>query len=190
MTKAGRSLLLPLIPVNPHVMRRPPHGDDVNLAVAGQVRRGQILDGDAAFVDQVAFPFRALVVERLVDADAALFAGLVAEIIADADDEFVAAVTVEISAPHGVSPLELVVKDVAGPQFLWIVGLGVNDNLVAVPRLDRGDERFAVLEFALLDFARAETALGVRLIAFADMARGPFAVLVALQAAAALVACV
>ncbi len=51
---------------------------------------------------------------------------------------------------------------------------GVDDDLIAMPWFDGGDEFLAVLEFALFDFAGAATALGFFLIAGAELRALPF----------------
>src|SRR4051794_21858381 len=53
--------LLPHVPVDLHVMRRPADGDNVGLAVAVQVGAGQVLDGYAAGVEFGLLPRRGLV---------------------------------------------------------------------------------------------------------------------------------
>src|SRR5262249_29799888 len=140
---AVRSLFLhPQVAIHADVLRRAADGNDVGAAVAEEVRHGQILHRDAALVDQVPLPLPALAVQRLVDAHAALLARLVAQVVAHADDQLVAAVAVEVGAPDGVAPLQLVVEDVPLPQpHARITRRRVDDDLVAVPRLDGGDER-------------------------------------------------
>src|SRR5438046_2199952 len=62
-------------------------------------------------------------------------------------------------------------------------GWRVNDNLMAVPRLDGRQIGPAVLELALFDLAGAAVALGVGLIAFAKLLHAPLAGCVARQPA-------
>src|SRR6516225_11022353 len=97
------------IPVDANVVRLPADGDDVDAAVAVEARRRQVFDGNAAVVENMPGPLRALVVERLVEPNAATLAGLVAFVVAYAYDDFVVLVAVEIGAPDGVAPFQTVV---------------------------------------------------------------------------------
>src|SRR5207244_1325439 len=81
----------------------------------------------------------------------------------------------KIDTRHRMAPLELLVDDVAVPQLALLGRLGVDDDLIAVPGFDGGDEFLAVLEFALFDFTCAAFALGVVLVAGAEVGAGPFA---------------
>src|SRR4051794_21433161 len=114
--RLGRSLALPVkreggwaaalladVPVDPCVVGLSPHPDQVDAAAPGQVGRRQVLHRDAATLDDLPCPLRALLVLRLVDADAAPFGRVLGvEVVADADDQLVAAVPVEVGAPDGV----------------------------------------------------------------------------------------
>src|SRR5262249_40543230 len=99
----GSLLLHTLVPVDSNIVRLSAPGDDVDAAIAVEVRRGEVFHGDAAVVEDVPCPFRALVVERLVQPHAAPLAGFVAFVVADADDDFVILVAVEVGAPDGVA---------------------------------------------------------------------------------------
>ena len=105
----------------PAVPGRAADGDDVGLAVAVEVGDGQVFHRDAAVVEDVPLPLRALAVGALVDADAAALRELVARlrvrVVAHADDEFVRAVAVEVREPDRVAPPQLLVDDVAVPEL-------------------------------------------------------------------------
>src|SRR5262249_46981529 len=127
---------------------------------------------DAAVVDDLALPLGADVIERLVNAYAAPFLEGVAlgRVVADADDQLVVAVAVQVGTPDTVAPAELFVDHVPVPHLLGrVLGLGVDNDLVAVPWLDGGDVLLAVLQLALLDLAGAAIALRVGLVALADV---------------------
>src|SRR5437660_2586573 len=160
-------------------MRLPADGDDVDAPVAVEIGAHQVLHRHAAVVDDLAAPFRALVVRRLVDAHAAARGEFVAllRLVAHADDQLVIAVAVEVGAEDGVAPAQLFVDDMAVPHRALRGRFGVDDDLVAVPGLDGGDEAFAVLELALFDLAGAAVALEVGLIARAQVRALPFAAL-------------
>src|SRR5262249_31284858 len=145
--------------------------------VAVEVGGRQVLHRHAPLVDQVPLPLAGLRVHRAVDAHAAALARLVAQVVADADDQLVAAVAVEVGAPDGVAPAQALVQDVPvpGARRRPAFRRRVDDHLVAVPRLDRGDERGAVLELALLDLAGAPTAARVVLVAGPERRAGPLA---------------
>ena len=74
-----------------------------------------------------------------------------------------------------MAPAQVGVENVPLPQCPRRLGLGVDDNLEAVPRLDGRQELFAVLELALLDLAGTSTSLGVVLIAGAEVRALPLA---------------
>src|SRR5262249_24879650 len=157
---------LPLIPVNPCVAGLPTDRDDVDLAVAVEIGRGQVLDRHAAVVDDVPGPFRAFAVRAFVDADAATFAGLHAQADAYAADQPVVAIAIALGSPDAMAPLQLLINDVADPLLLdRVVGLRVDNHLIAMPRLDGGAVFLAVLELALFDLAGAAIALGIGLVA-------------------------
>src|SRR5688572_11898022 len=102
------------IPIDLHVMRRPADGHDVGPAVAVQVARHQILNGDAARIDDLPRPLAGSRVAWVVNPDAALrrFAG----IVADADHQLVILVAVEVRARDGMAPLQIFVEHRAGPE--------------------------------------------------------------------------
>ena len=74
--------LLRFVPVDANVVRGPADGDDGDLAVAVEIDGGEVLDGDAAVVDDLALPFRAAFVRGLVDAHAAALGDIVAATLA------------------------------------------------------------------------------------------------------------
>src|SRR5262249_29251058 len=159
---------------DPRVARLPADRHNVNLTVAVQIRRRQVLHRHAAVVDYLPGPLGAFAVRALVDANAAALTGFHAQVIADADDQLVVAVAVEVGRPDAVGPLEWLVDHVTVPHFFaGVVWLGVDNDLIAVPRLDGGDVLLAVLELALLDLAGAAIAFRVGLVALADMRAGP-----------------
>ena len=94
------------------------------LAVAVEVAGGEVFDGDAAGIDELARPLARLALRPcgIVDADAAL--GRVAQVVADADDQLLVGVAVEIGAPDGVAPFQVFVEDVAVPQAVACVAVG------------------------------------------------------------------
>src|SRR5262249_53977015 len=157
------------------VLRRPADGDEVGPAVAVEVGDGQVFHRYPARIDVVALPLGPPFVQRLVDADAAALADFLAQVVAHADDQLVVAVAVEVGAPAGVAPFQLIVDDVPLPLLARRRRLGVDDDLVAVPRLDGGDELVAALESALLDLAGAAVAGGVLLVAVAELLTAPLA---------------
>src|SRR5579859_6285752 len=128
--------LLPHVPIQPHILRRPPHRDDIDLPRALQIPTRQILHPHPALVDQLSLPALAHAIERLVDAHPTPLARLLAAIIAHADDQFVAAVAVEVRAPDGMAPAQALVDDVPLPQSAFLLRRRVDHHLVAVPRLD------------------------------------------------------
>src|SRR5262249_39654627 len=121
---------LPLVPVNANVLRLPADGDDVNLAVAVEVGRGQVLDVHTALVDQGPLPLCSLRARRSVDAHAAPLARLHAQVVAHADNQLVVAVTVEVGAPDGMAPLQLVIDDLALPQLALFIRRRVDHDLM------------------------------------------------------------
>src|SRR5260370_573378 len=80
-----------------------------------------------------------------------------------------------------MAPLELLVDDVSLPFGCRIVRLGVDHDLMAVPRLDGGNHRLAVFQLPLLDLAGAAVALGIGLVAVAPADRAPFAAVAACE---------
>src|SRR5262249_23737128 len=149
------ALLLALVPVNADVVRLPPDGDDVDAAVAVQIRNGEVLHRHPAVLDNLPLPLAVLQVSGLVDAHPATLAGLLAPVVADADDQLLHAVAVNVGTPDRVAPAQPVVDDVPVPQRLRIARRRVGDHLMAVPRLDGGDVGKAVLELAAFDLAAA-----------------------------------
>src|SRR5262245_22456350 len=123
-------------------------------------------------------PAGAFVVQRFVDAHAAAIDVLVvlAGIVAHADDQLVASVAVEVSTPYRVAPAEPLIDDVPIPHLAAFRRLGVDHDLITVPRLDGSDELLAALERALLNLAGAAFALRGVLIARAELAALPLAV--------------
>ena len=127
-------------------MRLPPDGHDVHSAIAIEVCDGQIFDGHAPIVDNVPAPLSAAAVHGLVDAHSAPLLRLIAQIIADADDQLVIPIAVEVGTPDSVPPFQFFIDDVPLPQSRSALGRWcVNNHLVAVPRLNRGDEGPAIL---------------------------------------------
>src|SRR4051812_7582609 len=156
-SRSGHSILsrshsLPLIPVDAAIPRRAAHGDDVDLAVAVEVGRGEVFDRDPAVFDNRALPLSALAVGALVDPNAAALlervAHLLVRVVAHADDEFVRAVAVEVREPHRVSPPQLLVDDVPVPQLPAGLRRRVRHHLIAVPRLDGRDDARAPVALA------------------------------------------
>src|SRR5260370_41048100 len=91
------------------------------------------------------------------------------------DNQLVGAVAVGIGGPDGVAPLQLVIENVALPERLVrLARRRVHDDFVAVPRLDRRQERRAVLQLPLLDFTGATAAILVRLISGPNLLLLPF----------------
>src|SRR5262245_24876770 len=165
--------LLRLIPINADVLSRPTDGDEVDTAVAVDVGRREVFDRDAPLFDDLPRPFAANLVHRTVDADAA---ANLAAVVADANDDFVGPIAVEVCHRHGMAPFQLVVNHVTIPHGARLSRLCVDHDLETMPRLHGGDELLAILQNALLDFARPRASFGIVLIARADLARGPFAV--------------
>src|SRR6266542_1294608 len=171
-SNAGKSLVFPggslaacLVPIDAHVVRLAADGHKVHAAVPVEVASGQVLDGDAALVDQRPLPLRPLGVGRLVDPYPPPLARFRTQVIADADDQLVAAVAVEVGAPHGVAPLQLFVDDMTVIQFLrGIIRPRVDNDLVAVPRLDGGEE-VVLPQGPLFDLTGAAVTPGIVLVA-------------------------
>src|SRR5262245_10802172 len=115
-------------------MSLPAHGDDVDLAVAVQVRTSKVLDGDAAVVEDRACPFGAISVGGLIKANAAAVAGIRVQVVADADNQLLVAVAIEVGAPDGVAPFEGVVEKMTVPELAGFARQRVGDNFVTVPR--------------------------------------------------------
>src|SRR5688572_19510711 len=86
-----------------------------------------------------------------------------------------------------MSPAQLLVNNVPVPHGPLSAWLGVDNDLVTVPRFDGRNELLAALDSTQLDFAGAGPALGVVLIARADLDRFPLAGRVLRYAADALV---
>src|SRR5205807_1931849 len=99
----------------------------------------------AAVIENIACPLGSLVVQGLVNTDAAALVLLV-QVVAHADDKLVRAIAIQVGGPDAMSPAELGVHNVAVPHFSLGLGLGVDDNLETVPWLDGGDELLAALE--------------------------------------------
>src|SRR5687768_16385446 len=82
----GRALppaeLLPLVPIDADVLRRPSHGHDVSAAISVQVSGGCILDGHPGRIDELAVPGLP-VVRRIIDSDSTGI--VVALLVANAD---------------------------------------------------------------------------------------------------------
>src|SRR6185503_20167001 len=89
------------------------------------------------------------------------------------NDQLVGPIGVEVGEPDRMSPAQLLVDDVAVPKLPRLGGLGVDDHLVAVPGLDSGDHLLASLEAPLLDLAGAALALGIVLVARAELHGAP-----------------
>src|SRR5207249_695422 len=178
----------PLVPVDAHVPRLPPDRHDVDLAVAVEVCCGQVLDRDAARIDVVAGPLRALVVERLVDANAAAFAGLHAQVVAHADDELVAPVAIEVGTPDGMAPLKLFINDIPLPQVPVTRASVVDHHLMTVPWFNGGNVVGAASQVPKLDLARSTTSLGIRLVALVQETKEAIATDTARDSVHALVA--
>src|SRR5262249_6818096 len=141
--------------------------------IAVEIDAREVLDRDAAVVDDLSRPLRSDVVQRLIDADAtAMFAA----VVADADDQLIGAVAVEVGRRDAVAPFQLVVDHVPGPKGAGRRRLGVDDDLMAMPRFDGGDESLAAFEFPLLDLTGAAVRLRVVLVADAEMSARPLAV--------------
>ena len=92
----------------------------------------------------------------IVDADAAF--DRIVQVVTDADDQLFVVIVVEVDRPDGVAPLQLLVEDVPLPEPLAGRGAGrigrrIDDHLMAVPGLDRGDVLLATGELAELDLA-------------------------------------
>src|SRR5262249_48138646 len=124
----------------------PADGHNVDLAVAVQIGRREVLDMNASLVEQVTLPLGALVIERLENPYTAFLAPLVAQIVADADNKLIAPVAVEIGAPDGMAPFQLVVENMALPQDSGAGGRSIHDDFITVPRLDCCDKVSAILE--------------------------------------------
>src|SRR5262249_15933322 len=134
-----------LIPIDPHIPRLSPNRDDVDARVAVQVGGGHVFDADAAFIDDLPRPLSAFVVLHFVDAYAgAVLRRELGAGAADADDQLVRAVAVEICAPYGLAPAQFLVDHMAVPQLVGVGRLGVDNDLIAVPGFNRGDELAAV----------------------------------------------
>src|SRR5262249_2547337 len=88
----------------------------------------------------------------------------------------------QVGAPDAVAPLQLLIEHMTHPQAVGINGRRVDDDLMAVPRLNRGNVSRAVLQLALLDFAGTAIALRRLLVAGPQMATHPLTVLLRDQA--------
>ncbi len=107
------------------------------------------------------FPLRARCIRRAEDVHPA--ANLLIERIAHADDDFVIAVPVQITAPEAVAPFELGVDHM--PR-ISAGGFQVDEDLIAMPWLNGGNEIAAVFQPALFDFAAASAGAWMFLISF------------------------
>src|SRR5579864_1223231 len=144
-----RKRQLLLIPIDFRVPGLAAHGDDVDAAVAVDVGTNQVFDRHTAVVYNLPGPLLALAVGTFIDPHAApqckFVAGLWIWVVADTDDQLIVAVAIEVGTPHAMAPAQLFVEDESLEQAILALFVGVNDDLVAVPRLDRGDELVAVL---------------------------------------------
>src|SRR5437868_13838226 len=155
-------------------MGLPADRDDVEPAVAVEVGDGEILDRHTAVLEDVLAPLRAFVINGLVDPDAAALSRLLTSVVPNTDDQLVAAIAVQIGAPDCVPPAQRFIHNVPVPErLLGIVRRRIDDDLVAVPRLDGGDEFPTSPKLTLLDFAGPSAALGVGLVACTDQTPGP-----------------
>ena len=96
-------------------MRRPPAGDDVEFAVAGQVGADQVFGGHAAVVDGVFGPFDRGRIVGFVDEHARTFDGARPG-IAEAEYDLIASVAVDVAGPERVAAIERRVDDMPRPQ--------------------------------------------------------------------------
>src|SRR5262249_9506219 len=129
-----------LVPIDAGVVGLPANGHDVDVAIAVQIGDRKILNVNAALIEQVTLPLRALIVERLENPHTAFLARLVAEVIADSDSQLVAATAIEIGTPAGMAPFQLVVENMALPKVGGVGRRSVHNDLVAVPRFNGCDE--------------------------------------------------
>src|SRR5437867_1837649 len=106
--RAGSKSALLDIPINTHVLCLAANGDDIDAAVAVQVRGCQIFDGDATGIDELARPLGAALIQDLVNAYATPF---LTAVVTYTDDQLVDAVAVEVRRPNGMAPFQFLVND-------------------------------------------------------------------------------
>src|SRR3569623_1923808 len=135
MAAAPGKLLFGFVPIDAHVLRLPPNGDNVLPAVAVEVGRGEIFDVHPAGIDQLPPPLAAAGILRIVDAQTAAMLRVL--IVSDADDEFLVFVAIQIHAPDGMAPLQLIVQHAPPPESLsGVFRPRIDYHLIAMPGLD------------------------------------------------------
>ena len=134
-------------PVPDDVVRGAADGDDVWRTVAVEVASAQVLGGDLG-VEYGAGPFPARPVE-IIHRDPMIGAAV-------AGEDLVVAVAIDVGDPEGVAIGQGRVEDRARSELeRSVLAFRPDDDLAAVPGLDRRQEVPAVIESAKVDLAAA-----------------------------------